>query len=204
MVGQEALIIAIYEEPEEVLRRAEDALELFLEVHRRQMQMIRQAGFTDGTVDWMSIWMDGLGACYSEDFSALVGAEQFREFFRPVNERLMAAMDCSMLHIHSGAWRCVPEILALPRLGAMELSNDPNGPALDKLIELGSRVQASGRALQMSNWEHPLPTADIERLLESLKPEGLIVTLQARTWDEVSELYALAKAPRRRGRAASA
>jgi len=193
MLGQEALSMELCLHGEDVRRVAADAARLFMDVFKEQIRMLRQAGFAEGSVDWMRIWMPGDSACYSEDYSALVGPQHFRDFFYEPNSTIMTSLDTAFLHVHSAAHKCLPEIIALRGINAIELSNDPNGPGMDELIELGKSVQDAQLALQMSNWEHPLEVSEIDKLLTSLEPEGLVVSLQASSLEEARDLYALAK-----------
>lgn len=193
LLGPENLAMSLYTEPEEVQRCAADAARLFMEVFRVQVRMIRAAGLTEGMADWMSIWLPGEGVCYSEDFSALCGELHFRQFFLEPNNWIMSQMDSAMLHLHSAALPCLPGVLDIKGLKALEISNDPNGPDVDGIIAAAQQVQAAGIPLQVSNWEHPLTEKERERLFSALSPPGLRVSLQARSLQEAQELYAWAK-----------
>lgn len=193
MLGPETLAMEIYEHPEEVLARALDAAKLFNEVFDVQARMIHAAGLTEGMADWMRTWMPGRACCYSEDFAALCGESHFREFFVPADALIMPKLDHAYLHLHSGALSCLPAVLEIPGLKAIELSNDPSGPSMDLLIAAGRKIQAAGVRLQMSNWEHPLSQEDMDKLLTSLDPRGLKVTLQASNLEEANHLYQYAK-----------
>jgi hypothetical protein len=144
--------------------------------------------------DWMVTWLPGTGLCYSEDFSALCGETHFRQFFLSPNARIMQRLDQAYLHLHSGALSCLPAVLELRGLTALEISNDPSGPGLDKLAQAVRLVQAAGIPVQLSNWEHPLSREEIQQVLSAVDPRGLKITLQAYSVDEAVELYDFAKA----------
>lgn len=192
-LGPETLAMELYAAPDEVHRAAMEAVTLFNGVLKAQLDMIRAAGLTEGIADWMRIWMPGDGICYSEDFAALCGESHFREFFIEPNSHIMPRLDTAFLHLHSGALACLPAVLEIPGLKALELSNDPSGPALPQLIAGAQKVQAAGIPLQLSNWERPLPRRDIEAMLDSLAPQGLKITLQGRSEEEAWELFDLVK-----------
>lgn len=192
-LGPETLAMELYAAPDEVRRAAMEATELFNAVLDVQLEMIRAAGLRDGIADWMRIWMPGDGICYSEDFAALCGESHFREFFLEPNARIMPRLDTAFLHLHSGALPCLPAVLEMKGLKALELSNDPSGPALPQLIAAAQKVQAAGIPLQLSNWERPLPRRDVEMMLDSLDPRGLKITLQGRNDAEAWELFELVK-----------
>jgi hypothetical protein len=184
----------LYDDPVSVETRAQEAARLFLQVYDIQRRMIQDAGLHDGMADWMNTWLPGEGICYSEDFSALCGESHFRRFFAPPNRQVMSRVGTAFLHLHSAAIPCLPALLEISELDALELSNDPSGPSLPKLVAAARQVQAAGIPLQVSNWEHPLTPAEIDYLLTSLRPQGLKVTFQAASLAEAQALYAAVKA----------
>jgi hypothetical protein len=183
MLGPENLAMELYADPDSVKLRAMEAAELFLSVYRAQRDMIRDAGLKDGMADWMMTWLPGEGVCYSEDFAALCGEQHFREFFQKPNRYVMSQVGTAYLHLHSAAAPCLPALLEIKECDAIELSNDPNGPALENACV----------PLQVSNWEHPLKREEIEYMLSNLRPEGMKITLQAKTVTEAEELYEMAR-----------
>ncbi|MFW6303088.1 MAG: hypothetical protein ACOC2L_00585 [Candidatus Sumerlaeota bacterium] len=191
MLGPENLSMELMLHPEAVQRAAMDAAKLFMEVLTIETQMLREAGLQGGVVDWMHTWLPGVGRCYSEDYSALCGEDLFREFFLEPNAWIAERIDTPYLHIHSGAYLCMPAILEIPGLKAVELSNDPNGPDLDKYLATARMIQEAGLSLQVSNWERPLERRAIEKILNTLDPRGLKVTLQATRTGEAEQLYGL-------------
>ncbi len=193
MLGNETFALELALHPAALRTAAADAAELVAAVLAEHFRLFAEAGLSEGSIDWMRIWRDGTGSCYSEDVTALMGPTHFRDVFAEANATVLGGLEYGMLHIHSGAGACVPELLGLPGLRAMELSNDPNGPDLDGIIELARSAQAAGLSVQVSNWEHPLAEAEIERLLGALDPAGLFVSLQGESLAHAGDLYALAK-----------
>ncbi|MFP4380829.1 MAG: hypothetical protein ACLFUS_10055 [Candidatus Sumerlaeia bacterium] len=197
MLGPELLSMELLMNPDAIKQAAMDAARLFIDVFDAQWKMLQKAGAPDGVVDWMHTWLPGKGHCYSEDYSALCSEAHFREFFLPPNHLIGSHLDTPYLHIHSGAAQCMPAILEMQNLKAIELSNDPNGPDIDGLIRTGRMIQAAGKCLQMSNWEHPLERDEIAEILRGLDPGGLKITLQAESRDEMQDLYDFAKSFRK-------
>jgi hypothetical protein len=189
LIGSENLAMSLYTEPEEVVRCAADAAEFFMQIYDAQVAMIRDAGLTEGIGDWMRMWLPGRGVCYSEDFSALCGEAHFRQFFFDANAGILKRLDSGMLHIHSGAAKCLPAIVELPGLAALELSNDPSGPKLGDYVNAAKSVQRAGLPMQTSNWEHPLSDDEIDYLRENLNPRGLRVSLQASSIEQACAYY---------------
>jgi len=192
LLGPEALAYSMADNPDAVRDRARAAADFWRTALNYETELHRQAGLTEGVTDVFSTWLPGRGVRFSEDFSALVGERHFREFFIEADAAAIAGLDSAFLHVHSAALACLPAILDVPNLCAIELSNDPNGPSLDALISAGKRVQAAGKSVQISNWEHPLTDAEIKHLVGSLDPRGLCITLQANSLEQAHRLVALA------------
>ncbi len=189
MLGPEALAVAMLDEPALVRDRARAAAGMLRAMLDYELNLHRQAGLTDGVTDVFATWLPGRGVRFSEDVSSLVGERHFRELFVEADAAAIAGLDSVFLHMHSVALPCLPAILEMPNLGAIELSNDPNGPPLDVLIAAGQRIQAAGKPFQLSNWNHPLTEAEIRRALERLDPRGLCITLQAASLAHARELF---------------
>jgi hypothetical protein len=193
LLGPQNLAMALYEEPAEVNKRAMDAAEFLRDMIAYEIQLHRDAGMTDGIAEGFSVWLPGTGVRPSEDFSALVGLEHFQEFFIEPLSHVFQGLDSCFLHTHSAAIQCVPGFLQLRNLGAIEFGNDPGGPTLDQRIEAGRLIQSHGVPLQMGSWNIPLPLADMERLVKSLDPRGLLVRFQTGSLEEARDLYQATK-----------
>lgn len=190
LLGPEGLAVAMLDDPARVRDRARAAAGMLRAMLDYELNLHRQAGLTGGVTDVFATWLPGRGVRFSEDVAALVGERHFRELFVDADAAAIAGLDSVFLHVHSAALPCLPAILEMPNLGAIELSNDPNGPPLEALIAAGQRVQAAGKPFQLSNWEHPLAEDEIRRVLESLDPRGLCITLQAASLEHARCLYA--------------
>jgi hypothetical protein len=81
MLGPANLSIAMMDEPDEVRRRAMDAADFLRDMIGYEVSLHRSAGMIEGVTDCFGIWLEGTGVRGSEDFSALVGLEHFRNFF---------------------------------------------------------------------------------------------------------------------------
>lgn len=188
MLGPEALALEMLDHPDDVRAKALDAAAFLRDMLDYELRLFRQAGLQGGVTDCFATWLPGRGVRYSEDVSALVGEALFRDCFLEADAAWIAGLDSPFLHLHSAALACLPGVLDIPNLRAIEISNDPNGPPMEALVAAARRVQATGKAVQVSNWEHPLTARELDLLL-SLDPTGLCVTLQARSLEEAHALY---------------
>ena len=193
LVGTQNLALDMYEHPSDMQRVLNEAAEFHRQMLAYQLKKHRAAGLTEGVTDVFQQWLPGDGVRFSEDVTAIMGERHYRDFFRAADRQWLAGLDSTFIHTHSAALPCLPALLDMPELGAIEISNDPNGPDLDTIIAAGRQVQAAGKPLQISNWEHPLTEDDIRHLLAELDVRGLCVTLQPESLDHAKELYELAK-----------
>lgn len=193
MLGPETFCLELQDHPDALRPHAMAAARLLRDLLAFETGLHRKAGMTDGLTDCFCQWLPGRGVRFSEDCTALVGESHVRGGFLEPNAAWLAGLDSAFMHVHSTALQGLPAILDLPNLGAVEISNDPNGPDLDAIIRAAGLVQARGLPVQVSNWEHPLSDADIARLVRGLEAAGLCITLQAASIGEAERLYRLAK-----------
>lgn len=193
LLGAEQLSIDLYEHPDYVKGKAIEAAYFLIYMAAYELALYRKAGVVDGTPCGFKYWLPGDGYLYSEDFCALVSAKHYREFFLEADTIFNNAFDSAYLHVHSGGIQCLPGILENPHLKGIELANDINNHDLRRLVEGAKLVQARGLPLQISSWEHPLETSEMEFVLKELDPRGLIVAFQARSQQEAWKLYRMIK-----------
>jgi hypothetical protein len=188
LLGPEKLALELLDHPDEVRRHAADAARGLAEMMDYEVSLFRAAGFTDGMASRFAMWLPGDGALFAEDFGALVGEAHYREFFSEADATVLATLPASLYHVHSGGAACVPAILDMPGVTAMELSNDPNGPPLDDYLAAAGAIQQAGHPLQLSNWRKPLTRRQMARFIHELDPRGLIVRFEAESVQESREL----------------
>lgn len=196
LIGSEKLAVELYDNPEDVRRLASDAAKLLAEAIAFELELHRKAGLTDGVTDTFGVWLPGKGVRLSEDFSTLVGPEQFREFFHAPDSYICENMDSVFMHVHSGAIQCLPGFLDVRKMGAIEFGNDPNGPGLDDRIDAGRLVQQKGLPLQMTSWNIRLKEEEVLKIVRALDPKGLLLRFQTDSAEEARELHHLIKSAR--------
>ena len=176
LLGSEQLAVDMMLEPEavaSVLIRCADLWKQVFDFHVRELGPVE-----GGMVTMFDNFMPGRSALWSEDFSALIGPETYQKFGMALDGDLARHLDSSLIHIHSAAGRCLPVIKNIEKLSAVEISNDPNGPPLLSILDWAAEIQAAGKSVMLSNWEHPLTDSDVDDILDKLDHRRLLVTLQ--------------------------
>jgi len=176
LLGSEQLAVDMMLEPEAVSSVLARCAKLWKEVFDFHVRELGLAG--GGMVTTFDNFMPGRSALWSEDFSALIGPETYNKFGLALDGDLARHLDSSIIHIHSAAGRCLPVVKNLAELSAVEISNDPNGPPLSSIIQWAAEIQAAGKPVMLSNWEHPLADRDVDEILDRLDRRRLLVTLQ--------------------------
>jgi len=186
LLGPEQLAVDTMLEPEAVAAVLARCAELWKQVFDVQ---VREIGLVEGgMVTVFCNFMPGRSALWSEDFSALIGPETYRKFGLALDGVLANHLDSSIIHVHSAAGRCLPDIKNIEKLSVVEISNDPSGPPLSSILGWAEEIQAAGKSVMLSNWEHPLSDDEVDEILNRLDHSRLLVTLQC-TSDSQAAAY---------------
>ncbi|MFO8007575.1 MAG: hypothetical protein R6V05_07575, partial [Candidatus Brocadiia bacterium] len=143
LLGPEQLCLDLFDAPEAVSAAAERLTALCLEAFDAQWQVL---GREEGNLGF-GLYMPGRSALLTEDALALVGPEQFPGFFGPGIRNLAAAMDTPFIHTHSAGLSCYDQMARMDELAGVEISNDPNGPPIEDLVEAGAQFQRAGKSV---------------------------------------------------------
>ena len=186
LLGPEQLAVDTMLEPEAVAAVLARCAELWKQVFDVQ---VREIGLVEGgMVTVFCNFMPGRSALWSEDFSALIGPETYRKFGLTGDGVLAGHLDSSIIHVHSAAGRCLPDIKTIGKLSVVEISNDPSGPPLSSILGWAEEIQAAGKSVMLSNWEHPLSDDEVDQIINRLDHRRLLVTLQC-TSDSQAAAY---------------
>jgi hypothetical protein len=182
LLGAERLLLDMFDAPEAVRERARECGRLWQQVFEAQWEMLgepRVGCGPPGAVGF-GVYLPGRSCLFTEDAMAMAGAEQFERFFREPVRGTAAVLETSFLHTHSAGWRCWPGLAGVEELDGVELSNDPKGPPLEKIIEAGVRLQQAGKSVMFSNWLRPLTERQVDSVLEAADPRRTFITLTVR------------------------
>jgi hypothetical protein len=167
-LGDEALCLALIDQPDRAQRLLDSCTEIFIEVARAW----RGAAplFAKGSLLY-GIWAPGASVRTQCDNAALLSPELYREFLVGCDERICARFDYPLMHTHSGFIGMVaPVLLQVRGLRAVQVSLDwPAGPGVIELL----------RVFQLLNEQLPLiitgglTQVELDLLLKHLSPRGL-------------------------------
>ncbi len=186
MVGPEQLSLDMFDRPDAVRQRAAELLQLRKDVFDAQWEILGRPPGNAG----FSVFLPGRSSLFTEDGLSIVGPRQFDEFFREPIEHLSGYLDIAFIHTHSGGLDCCRKLAEIDRLDGVELSNDPNGPALEQIVNVGVELQRAGKSVMFSNWMHPLADDEVRMILDHTDPSRTHITLTVNTVPEAERRLA--------------
>ena len=85
-------------------------------------------GAYDGGVyySWMNWWITGRAPSLTGDVFCMCSREVFREFGTPYFRKIIEHFGSGWFHVHNLGLHLMPEIVRIPGLVAIEVSDDPN------------------------------------------------------------------------------
>lgn len=168
------LCLDLVDEPEEVKRAVALADRHFLEVFDHYDTRLKQHG--QCSVNWMGIPSHGKMHVPSCDFTALVSAEAFDEFYLPSMQREIRHMSHNVFHLDGkGMLRHLDRILVQPEIQAIQWVQGVGDdlPILQWLPVI-KKIQAAGKGVVVD-----LQLDELEPFIAAMQPEGLYLCLAA-------------------------
>lgn len=175
LLGSETLLEMMLDEPEKVKR----ALVKMEEAYESAMKGVyeRVGGVNGGgsSVGWLNTWAPGFHAQMQCDMSVMISNSMFEEFIMPELRRQCDFLDYPLYHFDGAEQtRHLKSILSIPKLKAVQWTQVAGQPPATAYIGFLRQIQDAGKNLVI------LAAKDqIEPLLNSLSPEGLLLVTEA-------------------------
>jgi hypothetical protein len=132
--GMNNFLTDVYDYPDELNRLLALSVEAIKWSFENQRKIVGQ--LEGGYINGMSTWIPGNSAGHiSEDASVLCSPEIYRKFGRPYTAGLCAAYDNMLMHLHGAGKHAFADIVSIPGINCVELSNDPNCPGGMELLK---------------------------------------------------------------------
>ena len=184
--GSQQLCLDLFDNPDEVQTALAAGVPDFLRFYAHFDRMLKAQ--RQLSVAWMGIPSFGAMHIPSCDFATMISPAQFRKFVFPILWAECAAMTHNVFHVDGkGVARHLDAILELPNVQAIQwVQGVGNDKPILQWIPLIQRIQAAGKSVVVD-----LEPAELEPLIDALRPEGLYLCLPA--VDEDEELALLAR-----------
>jgi hypothetical protein len=167
VAGTEKFYYNLFDHPREVKLLLGQITELYIYWASSQLERIPQ--FHGGYVNQYGIWCPGTCIRFQEDYAINLSPRLFKEFILPCSSQVVESFDYSVIHTHSGDPHIAEIMLELESLKAIEVSLDPYGQTIERLIPLWNRL-LERKCLILSG---PVTPPQLELLISNLNPRGL-------------------------------
>jgi hypothetical protein len=192
--GTERLLLDLVDRPDDVARGLASVVAAWADADRRFFEATRPANDGGSTIGWLSVWAPGRFSQLQSDISVMLSNGLFKRFVVDELTSSLAVMDHSLYHLDGDEQvRHLDDLLALGRLDMIQWVTVAGRPSYLACLPVFRRIQAAGKGLLIND----VKIGDVERLLESLRPEGLLIMTEAETEDQARAL--LRRVARKRG-----
>ena len=183
MVGDEALCLLAFDEPDELKRVANICADIWLDLTGAWVDVA--VPFAGGYFNHFGLWAPGTTSVFSVDASTLLSATLYRELFVPCDARLAEGVEYPLVHVHAEANHQVEGWLGLPNL-AVQIDDGhilvEDGWTFQRpwpeVLDVARKVQDAGHPLLLF-----LTAEHYAEVLETLDPRGLACSVTERLHD---------------------
>jgi hypothetical protein len=177
VMGPELLCLSMFEHQKELRRFLETVTDAIIEILRQQLQ--RMPRLEGGHVNPFGVWAPGTVVRTQCDATVLLSPRQYEEWFLPYDERISAAVDYAIIHLHSGSLHTIEPLLKVERPQAIQVTLDaPGGPKVETLLDRFRKVLAVKPLIV----DGPLTPAQVELLRRELPHDGLYIMAREEMW----------------------
>ncbi len=182
--GHEQTVIDLMEEPDRAGRLLTNTAEFFVEITRRVWERLPlyEGGWYDAQYQ---LWAPGPIARLQEDALAVLSPRLYRDYIKPLDERIAASFQCAFMHLHATSMFVLDQILEIEALRCLEINNDVGGPPVAEMAAHFAKVQRAGRSLLIRGSFAP---DEMRLLMESLEPRGLYLYVMVKEPAEIDRL----------------
>lgn len=146
LLSPEDATIALITEPEAMhflLNYITDQLEQFL-----KMQISVLPKFQDGyVIGQYELWAPEPVLRIQEDFSTLYSPELYEEFLQPLDKRLAAISNYTLIHLHSSSLFLLDQFLKVSQIRVFQVTKDPGSVTLVDMMPSLLKIQLAGKPL---------------------------------------------------------
>ena len=179
--GAERLALDFYDSPAVIAPALREINQAWREVWAECRAITSRLG---GYFTWMRIWSEIPAVDLQSDFSCLISAAMFDEYFLPAIEEQTRWADRTVYHLDGpDAVKHLDSLLALPNLDAIQWVQGAGAPPAAAWVPLYRRIQAGGKRVQALCEPH-----EVRPLIEALDPGGLMLVTTCRTEQEARDL----------------
>jgi hypothetical protein len=186
VIRGDAFFTDFYDYPEEVKRLMALCTRAIKWSFENQRKIV--GPLDGGYITGFSVWLPGDSAGHiSEDATVMCSPEIYREFGRPYTAELCSSYDNMQMHLHSVGPHAFADIVSIPGISCVELSNDPNCPTGLELFKQHEKI-FEGKSVVLH-----LNRKEIEDNREFLASKKVIIDYQAQSPEDAQSVIQLVR-----------
>jgi hypothetical protein len=134
------LCLDFVEQPQAVQLALDELTDLWIGVAQTLLELIPP--YYGGYLTRMKMWAPGKAITPQNDVSTLVSPAMYRKHISPCDQKIFEHFPYSSFHMHSTEHHQIDNLLAQPRLTAIQFSLEHNagGPPLDQMLEVCNHI----------------------------------------------------------------
>lgn len=173
LMGPEALMFHMVEEPEEVQTALEKIQTAYRNILETSYSLVKNANMGGSCVGWLRTWAPGFHAQMQSDMSVMFSNDMFRQFVEPELRAQTELLDYSLYHLDGMEQiRHLDTLLSIPRLNTIQWTQVVGQPPCTEFFPELRKIQEAGKNLliNVEPWQ-------VEPLLQNLSSKGLCLNL---------------------------
>ena len=187
MRGMDKLSLDLLDHPEAVENGIAVLSDTWVTLMEQVYQMTTAVNDQGDVLAWMGLWAPGKMDQIACDFSSVISASMFKEFFVPEIEKMGNWCEHGVYHLDGPPCmkNMLPTLLGIQQIDAIQWTPGAGSPPTysPQYIPQYKKIQESGRKLYLLAKPH-----EIEDLLAELAPNGLYLRTDVETEDDANEL----------------
>lgn len=186
----ENLLVNMLTEPDAVKTELRKVIEAWKYAGDRLYGITKDCNEDGASIGWLSIWAPGKFSQLQSDMSVMLSNPMFQDFIMPELIECAQYQDYSLYHMDGQEQlRHLDDILSIPKIGMIQWVSVAGQPSYMEFIPVFRKIQAAGKGILIND---VLP-GDVGKLLDCLRPEGLLIMTSADTQDEAESLLKMAE-----------
>lgn len=180
--GNERLLLDLMERPDAV-RDAELYLsELSIAMYDEMTKPVENC--KSGYTSWLKVWAPQNFSMLQHDFAYMISPEMHKDIFLPALEKQIDAYEYNLIHVDGiGNFSHVPALCEIDKLKAIQLAPGAGKPSALHYVDVLKQIQLAGKGIYLA-----IDSNDVERALEILSPNGLMIATACNSADEADAL----------------